>query len=110
MGGAARYVAGGLVASATKGDFPWGTLLVNLAGCLLMGILFGVAEKSGWSTAARAFVFVGVLGGFTTFSSFGIETVRLFQDGLTGQALLYVLSSNIIGIGLAWAGYSVTGS
>lgn len=109
LGGAARYLAGGLVNASTRGDFPWGTLAVNLAGCLLMGVLFGLAEKSGWTSTMRAFVFVGVLGGFTTFSSFGLETMRLYQDGLPGQALLYVLASNVLGIGLAWAGYTVTG-
>ncbi len=106
FGATARYLMAGYISSVSKGDFPWGTLAVNLAGCLAIGLLWAFAEKGDWSMGTRAFVFVGVLGGYTTFSSFGLETMRLFQDGLAVQALLYVLLSNILGVGLVWTGYA----
>lgn len=82
LGAIARYVVG-LAAhrGATPGAFPWGTLAVNLAGCLLIGLGAGLADtRGGLPAEARLFLFVGVLGGFTTFSSFGYETFTLLRE------------------------------
>lgn len=109
VGATLRYLVGGFIASVTPGSFPWGTLAANLSGCLFMGILWGIAERSGWPAHYRTFVFVGLLGSYTTFSSFGIETLSLFHAGLAVQAFGYVLMSNIGGLLLVWAGFSAVG-
>lgn len=87
--------------------FPAGTLLVNLTGCLVIGILAGISSDNGWNDTIRLFLFTGLLGGFTTFSSFGLETLELLNSGRTARAISYLLLSNFGGIGLAYAGYSV---
>ena len=107
IGATLRYLLGSAISSAFEGAFPWGTLVVNLTGCLCIGVLWALAQRWGWSVSARSFVFVGILGAYTTFSSFGIETLRLFQAGLQGQALLYVAASNVAGLGLTWAGFAL---
>ncbi len=89
--------AGGLAGAAA---FPWGTLVVNVLGCLALGALAGFEVRAGALPAAlRAGVVVGFLGGFTTFSSFGLETVRLLEGGETARALTYVVLSNVVGVG-----------
>lgn len=79
--------------------FPWGILTVNLAGCLLMGILFGVlVEHFHCGSLLRAGLFIGILGGFTTFSSFSIDTVTLLYSGAYTAAAIYILASTGGGI------------
>jgi len=108
IGALLRYGAGGLVHRLFEGRFPLGTLLVNTAGCLAIGFLFTVAEDRGaLSSYARLFVFVGVLGGFTTFSSFGYETFTLWRDGLAARALLNVAFNVILGLGAVWLGHAL---
>lgn len=103
IGGAAGSVLRYLVSfylqkSATPG-FPYGTLLVNLAGCLLIGIIFGLSERFQWFTEEwRIFLAVGFCGGFTTFSAFALENVKLLQGGQYLSFLLYTLLS--VGLGL----------
>jgi fluoride exporter len=91
IGAAARYQLGGWAGRAFGPGFPWGTLLVNVTGGLLIGLLFARNE----SEPARLLLGVGVLGGFTTFSAFGLETVQLFERGAVATALTYVLASVI---------------
>ncbi|RMG48420.1 MAG: fluoride efflux transporter CrcB [Acidobacteria bacterium] len=81
-GSVARYAAGGLVHRFLPGAlFPWGTFAVNLAGCFAIGVMGGLAEVRGlFGPEARLALFVGLLGGFTTFSSFGFETWEMFRD------------------------------
>jgi len=91
---------------AAAGRFPWATLCVNVLGCALAGLVYGwllrnPATGDGW----RLFLMVGVLGGFTTFSAFGLDTWHLLRQGSTGLALAYVLVSVIVGV-LALAGTS----
>jgi len=82
------------VSERTQASFPWGTLAVNVAGCFLIGLAATLADEHHLlSPMLRLFLIVGVLGGFTTFSAFGIETWRLFEDGLHGVALGYVFAS-----------------
>ncbi len=96
----ARYLVAGWVQTVTKsGGFPFGTLVVNLAGCLVIGFLAQLAETRGvFSPEARALVFVGVLGGFTTFSSFGNETLNLARSGAMGGALANIGLNVVIGL------------
>lgn len=79
--------------------FPWGILSVNLLGCLLVGILFGVlVEHFNTGPIVRAGVFLGLLGGFTTFSSFSLDTITLFYSGAYGAAAIYIFLS--VGVGI----------
>jgi len=83
VGSAARYLLGGLVQSAAAvSTFPYGTLFVNASGCFVIGLLSQLFEsQSAFGPNARAFLMVGVLGGYTTFSAFGSETVNMVRDG-----------------------------
>ncbi|AUR51978.1 fluoride efflux transporter CrcB [Aquella oligotrophica] len=107
IGGVLRFVLGSLVYSVTGRNFPYGTLVINLSGSFIMGFLFVLITQRYTNLAPYliAFMLVGILGGYTTFSSFSIETLRLFQDGKIAYAFTNVLVSTIGGILLAWAGY-----
>jgi len=106
IGAMLRYTLGGMVHHLYEGRFPLGTLLVNTAGCLAIGFLFTLADDRGVISAnARLFIFVGLLGGFTTFSSFGYETLTLWRDGLATRALLNVGANTIFGLGAVWVGH-----
>jgi fluoride exporter len=88
--------------------FPLGTLAVNLIGCFLAGLLAGMfVERVAVREDVRLALLVGFLGGFTTFSAFGLETFALGRDGRAGAALVNVLASNLLGILLVWVGYRV---
>src|SRR3954470_11036627 len=101
LGAVARWAIGGWVLHRTGGDFPWGTLVVNLIGCLVAGILAGlIVRHDAFSPDARLFLMTGVLGGFTTFSAFGVDTVYLLRRHEFAIALGYVLLSVIGGIGV----------
>jgi len=106
LGSISRYLLGTWVQSISRSlDFPFGTLAVNLIGCFVIGFLAELAEARGaFTPESRAFMFIGVLGGFTTFSSFGNETINLFRDGNTFNALANIGSSVILGLALVWFG------
>lgn len=88
--------------------FPIGTFTVNMVGCLLIGLLAQVAADKGFRTEFQLFVFVGLLGGFTTFSSFGLETMQLFRDGQIVAGLFNAVLQVVIGLAFvavgAWLG------
>ena len=85
--------------------FPIGTLTVNLVGCLLIGLLSTwFSHLLNISDAVRLGIIVGFLGGFTTFSSFGLDTIRLIEDGRMTSALTYVVVSNLVGVLAVWIG------
>jgi CrcB protein len=86
IGAALRYLLGGLITSRLGPDFPWGTFIVNVSGCLLIGVVLGLVERGALPAEARLFLAVGVLGGYTTFSTFGYETFRLLEGGELLQA------------------------
>lgn len=88
--------------------WPFGTFTVNMVGCAAIGVVAGLLEAR-WSPGveARAFVLVGVLGGFTTFSTFAFEAAQLFEDGRAGVAVGYLLLSPVLGLVLALVGWSV---
>ena len=106
LGAIFRYLVSGYVYQWTKAaDFPFGTLVVNLLGCLLIGFLTFLAESHGLFTSeSRAFLIVGLLGSLTTYSTFGKETMNLMQDGESPAALLNVSVHLIFGLGAVWVG------
>lgn len=98
IGASFRYAAAILLLKPS-GIFPWTTWWVNIFGCSLAGIFFAYSQKFPiLQNEARLFLMVGILGGFTTFSSFGLETFQLFKQGQTTLALTYILSSVITGV------------
>lgn len=101
LGSVARYGTGVLVGTVWRQSFPLGTMLINIVGSLAMGLLVGYLARTtpAWQNDARLFVAVGVLGGFTTFSSFSLDTISMVERGETAQAILYVVVS--VGAGLA---------
>ncbi|MDL1911496.1 fluoride efflux transporter CrcB [Chloroflexi bacterium CFX6] len=109
LGSVSRYLVGTWVQTASKSiDFPYGTLTVNLIGCFVIGFLSQLAESRGaFTPESRALVFIGVLGGFTTFSSFGSDTLNLLRDGETFNALANVGANVILGLILVWLGRAV---
>lgn len=106
LGAIARFQVGRLVLRRLADThFPVGTVLINVTGCLLAGVLAGLVEKHdalGGST--RLFLLVGVLGGYTTFSSFGLETILLLQRHEPGAAALNVAVSVAAGLAAVWLG------
>ena len=109
LGSVSRYLLGTWTQSISKSiDFPYGTLTVNLIGCFIIGFLSQLAESRGvFTPESRAFVFIGVLGGFTTFSSFGNDSINLLRDGETFNALANVGANVILGLALVWLGRSI---
>ena len=109
IGSVLRYWASGAVQQiANNPTFPLGTLAVNLAGCLVIGFLSQLAESRGiFTPETRAFVFVGILGGFTTFSTFGNETMNFLRDGEGLPALWNVGAHIFIGLAAIWLGRSI---
>lgn len=107
IGSILRYAVSGYVQQWSKSvEFPYGTLAVNLIGCLVIGFLSQLAETHGVFTAeSRAFVFVGVLGGFTTFSSFGNETMNLLREGESLLALANITAQLVLGLSAVWLGW-----
>lgn len=86
-------------------SFPYGTLIVNLAGCFLIGVCFSLAENTKWFTpTARIFLMTGVMGGLTTFSSYGLESMNLALSGDRNFALFNILANNLGGLFCVFAG------
>src|SRR5688572_23327419 len=103
-----RYWLAGAFVRRYGEAFPLGTLAVNVLGCFAAGALFQLMqERHDFGETARAVVFVGLLGGFTTFSSYGLQTFALLRDGRLGLAALNVVASNLLGLLLVYAGYSL---
>ena len=114
VGGAAgsvlRYGMQGVVQNAMlrlipATVFPWGTLAVNLLGSLLIGFLYELSQTLALSPNIRLFIFIGILGGFTTFSSFSQETFNLLRDTEYKLAAANMLASNLLGVALTFAGF-----
>ena len=98
IGAVGRYFAGKAMFALAGGAFPWGTLTVNVLGGLLMGILTEVLTLRGGSEALRLFLAVGVLGGFTTFSSYSLELVLMVEKGQFSMAALYAAGSTVVAV------------
>ena len=98
IGGISRYLLSHFIQTRVTTPFPYGTLGVNIIGCFLIGVVFGMADRGVVTPEWRLFLATGILGGFTTFSAFSNETITLLRTGHLGLALLYVTAS--VGIGL----------
>lgn len=111
-GGAAgtllRYYLVNSIQSGSTNLFPWGTLSVNLAGSLIIGFVAGMFLSEEVTEEVRLFIFAGLLGGFTTFSSLAIETFYLIRSGHYLIATLYIFSTNIFGLLFAISGYFIS--
>ncbi|HSN71297.1 MAG TPA: fluoride efflux transporter CrcB [Steroidobacteraceae bacterium] len=111
LGGVARYWCSSLIAERVGETFPWGTWTVNVAGSFLIGVLAGFAAPEGriyFSPELRQFLMIGVLGGFTTFSSFSVQTLMLIRDGDWLAAIANVLLSVAACLLAVWAGYALS--
>lgn len=104
VGSALRFTIGGLVQQLSGSvRFPFGTLAVNLIGCLAIGFLSQLAEARGvFNGDTRTLVFIGVLGGFTTFSAFGNETLNLWRDGENALAVANITAHIVLCLGAVW--------
>ena len=108
LGAVARATLSTAIHTRWPSTLPWGTIAVNLAGCLILGLLAGFLESRPHLNATwRTFGAVGVLGAFTTFSTFENETLTLLQRGELPAALANVAISLLAGLGAVWAGYVV---
>jgi len=109
IGSVARFkLSGWVLQQATNWRFPVGTFVVNVIGCFIAGALAGMAVKQDvFTPEARVFLFTGLLGGFTTFSAFGLETLLLLKRGEAGVAIANVVLSVTIGLIVAWLGYGL---
>ena len=106
FGGAMRYAISILMRSCYGQGFPWGTLMVNLSGCLVFGVLFALFTKAGSTHSSWCLLLTtGVCGGFTTFSTFANESLQMLQNGHWGSFLAYVFISVTAGICLTAIGY-----
>jgi CrcB protein len=104
-GALARYGLSGLVHRWLGSGFPWGTLVINLLGCFLLGLLMELSRQTTWVPAElRTVVAIGFLGAFTTFSTFGFETFRAFETGDWSGAMFNVLANVLGGLLLVAAG------
>lgn len=110
LGSVARYGSGVLVGRVWSSSFPLATLLINIAGSLAMGLFIGWLARTtpAWQADARLFVAVGVFGGFTTFSSFSLDTIALIERGEIVQSAIYVLGSVVIAILALYVGLQLT--
>ena len=108
LGTLARFGLSGLIARRFDETFPTGTLIVNVVGCFLAGFLFYLLQERFEVDAVwRTTVLVGFLGGFTTFSAFGLQTITLLRDGEVFLAATNIALSNVLGLLAVWLGYSL---
>jgi CrcB protein len=108
IGAAARYWLSGLVYQRLGSEFPSGTLVVNVIGCLLIGFLISIfEERFVLYPSLRIFLTIGLLGGFTTFSSFSFETMALLRDGELLYASANILLSVVLCLGGTWVGLTL---
>ncbi len=104
LGSGARYLVGQWAAARLDPAFPYGTLIVNLAGCFALGMVVQLAPSMSWSPELRAAVAIGFLGGFTTYSTFNQDTLALLSSGAIGAAGLNVAITLAGGLAAGWLG------
>ncbi len=104
-GGICRFLVQSAVQHRSPSPYPWGTFLVNISGCLLIGLVYGLSERGNLlSPDARIFLATGICGGYTTFSSFALENVSLMASGEWLYFSLYLGLSVVVGIMATWLG------
>ena len=109
IGSIFRYIVSRFIVAHSSGCFPWGTFIVNLSGCFLIGLVCGFAGRFEWySSELRTLLIVGVCGGFTTFSTFSSESLILLRSGNSILFLLYILGSVMIGLLCTYVGLVLT--
>lgn len=108
VGSMARYAFALWLGGPAEGRFPWATFAVNCVGCLLIGLLAGGFSRMQVPEPVRLCLVTGVLGGFTTFSAFGLESVGLLRRGELSTAMLYVSGSVLVGMAAVWLGIRLT--
>lgn len=106
-GAVTRYLVDLAVAAHTRGDFPWGTLLINASGSLILGVLTGLALYHGFPATPKTILGTGFCGGYTTFSTFTFETLRLVEEGESRTAAGYLLGTFVLGAGAAALGLAL---
>ena len=111
IGAISRYFLSGWIQTLSRNTvFPWGTIGVNVLGCFVIGVLGSWNDKFDlFSSSTRLFIFIGLLGGFTTFSTFGYETLAFLRDGEFIHAALNMTLHLFLGLGAVWLGYSLAG-
>jgi CrcB protein len=103
-----RYWLSGFVARRYGETFPVGTMVVNVLGCLVAGAVFNLTEERFLvNPTLRTVILIGLLGGFTTFSSYGLQTFTLLRDGEFGLATVNIVVSNVLGLLMVWMGYAL---
>jgi CrcB protein len=89
-------------------EMPYGTILVNVIGSLVIGLLWGIFEKNGVPPTVKAFMFIGILGGFTTFTTFALDSFNILQQGKIMVFGIYFILNNFLGISACFIGYYIT--
>jgi CrcB protein len=107
IGAPARYLVDGYVQDRTRAAFPWGTLVVNITGCLALGVLTGLALYHGLEPDVRVVVGTGGIGAYTTFSTFTFETIRLAEEGAVSDAARNVVANFVVGLAAASLGLAI---
>lgn len=100
-----RYMVSNIDHRFSQGTFPIGTLMVNITGSLAIGFLWGLCEKINIAIGARLFIFIGLLGGYTTFSSFALENLGLLRDGELRAAAVNIVATNFLGLMAVFFGF-----
>jgi len=107
IGGICRYLVSLVIQNKFLSTFPYGTLAVNIAGCFLIGVIYGFSERGNMNAEWRIFLATGIMGGFTTFSSFSNETVGMLRDAQYWPAFSYIALSVFIGLAATFVGISL---
>lgn len=107
IGGIFRYLLSQFIQAKFLSAFPYGTFFVNIIGCFLIGLVYGLADRGNLTQEWRLILATGFIGGFTTFSAFSNETVNMLRDGQLGYALVYVIASVVFGLTATFIGISI---
>ena len=105
IGSVLRYGLSGMAYRLLGSTFPWGTLIVNVVGCFVIGLIWGLAERFPLRPTTNLLIFGGILGAFTTFSTYGLESINLLRDGETARAIVNIAASNLIGLLVVYLGF-----
>lgn len=108
FGTCGRYLTGVAAKKIFGSGYPFGTFIVNVVGCFIIGLLFGIWDSHEMDTAMKVLLISGFCGGFTTFSSFSHDSFKLIKEGQTGKFVLYLVSSVALGLLMVWLGMKCT--